>query len=210
MKKQILVVDDNLDSREMLSFILIGEGFSVLAAEDGLQALELVKDAQPDLIITDINMPNLDGIELTKQLRRKKRGFRASMLQSVTHAVFLPRLKHDRKKRVSAARKVRLRVPRRMRVFRSRAIASVTSRKNSPTRMPGSNHCNPSSALFLLPTASSQNSLRRGSWTSRQSRRPSKMPKGDSPALSSQSKHRMKDWSGRSTSLQTFGTAHRL
>ena len=55
----------------MLSFILSGEGFSVIAAEDGLEALELVKDVQPDLIITDINMPNIDGIELTKQLREQ-------------------------------------------------------------------------------------------------------------------------------------------
>ena len=46
----------------MLSFILSGEGFSVIAAEDGLEALELVKEAQPDLIITDINMPNINGI----------------------------------------------------------------------------------------------------------------------------------------------------
>lgn len=71
MKKQILVVDDNPDAREMLSFILTGEGFSVITAEDGLEALDLIKDAQPDLIITDIDMPNLDGIELTKKLREQ-------------------------------------------------------------------------------------------------------------------------------------------
>ena len=71
VKKQILIVDDNPDSREMLSFILTGEGFSVITAEDGLEALEVVKDVQPDLIITDINMPNIDGIELTKQLREQ-------------------------------------------------------------------------------------------------------------------------------------------
>ncbi len=71
MKKQILVVDDNPDSREMLSFILTGEGFSVIAAGDGLEALDLVKEVHPDLIITDINMPNIDGIELTKKLREQ-------------------------------------------------------------------------------------------------------------------------------------------
>lgn len=69
--KTILVVEDNPYSREMLSHVLNGEGFSVITAEDGLQALELVKDVQPDLIITDINMPNIDGIELTKQLREQ-------------------------------------------------------------------------------------------------------------------------------------------
>ena len=57
-------------AREMLSYILTAEGFSVLTAEDGLQALGLL-DVSPDLIITDINMPNLDGIELIKQLRQQ-------------------------------------------------------------------------------------------------------------------------------------------
>lgn len=85
MKKQILVVDDNPDSREMLSFILAGEGFSVLTAEDGLEALELVKDVPPDLILTDIHMPNIDGIELTKQLREQ---FKSTALPIVIVTAF--------------------------------------------------------------------------------------------------------------------------
>ena len=85
VKKQILVVDDNPDSREMLSFILTGEGFSVLTAEGGMEALEVVKDVQPDLIITDINMPNIDGIELTKQLREQ---FKSTALPIVIVSAF--------------------------------------------------------------------------------------------------------------------------
>ena len=71
MPKTILVVEDNPDAREMVSFILASEGFSVITAEDGQAALELVKDQPPDLIITDIQMPNLDGIEMIKRLRQQ-------------------------------------------------------------------------------------------------------------------------------------------
>lgn len=85
MKKQILIVDDNSDSREMLSVILTHEGFSVITAEDGLEALALVKEVQPDLIITDINMPNLDGIELTKKLREQ---FQSTSLPIVIVSAF--------------------------------------------------------------------------------------------------------------------------
>ncbi len=71
MQKKILVVEDNPDALEMLSFILTGEGFSVITAEDGLQALDLVKTHQPDLIVTDVNLPNFDGIELINRLRKE-------------------------------------------------------------------------------------------------------------------------------------------
>ena len=69
MPKSILIVEDDADSREVLSLILRAEGFSVLTAEDGQQALELVNDAPPDLVITDIQMPNIDGIEFIKRMR---------------------------------------------------------------------------------------------------------------------------------------------
>ena len=69
MQKTILLVEDDPDSQEMLSLILTDEGFSVITAEDGQQALNLIACASPDLVITDIEMPNLDGIELIKRLR---------------------------------------------------------------------------------------------------------------------------------------------
>lgn len=69
MPKTILVVEDNPDSREMVSIVLTAAGFLVITAEDGQQALDKVKDQQPDLIITDIQMPNLDGIEMIKRMR---------------------------------------------------------------------------------------------------------------------------------------------
>ena len=69
MAKTILIVEDNPDAREMVSILLAAEGYSVSTAEDGQQALDLVKDSPPDLIITDIQMPKVDGIEMIKRIR---------------------------------------------------------------------------------------------------------------------------------------------
>lgn len=71
MSKRILVVEDDFDTRYMLSLILKSEGYDVITAADGEGALAVVFDEQPDLIITDISMPCLNGIELTRSLRGK-------------------------------------------------------------------------------------------------------------------------------------------
>jgi CheY-like chemotaxis protein len=71
MPAEILVVEDNADAREILLLILKDQGFKVIAAEDGQAALEVIKSQRPDLIITDIEMPNLDGVGLIKELRKQ-------------------------------------------------------------------------------------------------------------------------------------------
>jgi two-component system chemotaxis response regulator CheY len=67
--KTIMTVDDSASLRQMVSFVLRGAGYDVVEAVDGLDALSKVKDQEPRLILTDINMPNLDGLELTRRLR---------------------------------------------------------------------------------------------------------------------------------------------
>ena len=69
--KKILVVDDSEDTREMMTKLLELESFSVVTAEDGRVGLSVARAEQPDLIITDINMPNLNGIEMIKILRQQ-------------------------------------------------------------------------------------------------------------------------------------------
>ena len=55
--------------REVISFTLQRAGYEVIEAEDGLQALEKLAESKVDLVITDLNMPNMNGIELTRTLR---------------------------------------------------------------------------------------------------------------------------------------------
>jgi two-component system chemotaxis response regulator CheY len=69
MTKIALAVDDSRTIRQMVSFTLKNIGYEVFEAEDGLEAIELLKTKKPDVIITDLNMPNLDGIGLIKHIR---------------------------------------------------------------------------------------------------------------------------------------------
>ena len=68
-KKKILVVDDEFVGRQLLQALLIVEGYEPIVAESGQEALELANYLQPDLVLLDIMMPNLNGFEVTKQLR---------------------------------------------------------------------------------------------------------------------------------------------
>ena len=69
--RRILIVDDEPALREILAAVLADEGYAVQAAADGRSALDLIAAAPPDLVITDISMPRLDGWGL---LRRNPRG----------------------------------------------------------------------------------------------------------------------------------------
>jgi len=65
----IMTVDDTASMRQMISFTLNSVGHDVIQASDGKEALELAKDKKVDLVIADVNMPNMDGIALVKFLR---------------------------------------------------------------------------------------------------------------------------------------------
>ncbi|NES22811.1 MAG: response regulator transcription factor [Symploca sp. SIO3E6] len=67
----ILVADDNLGTRLSVSDYLEMAGYSVIAAEDGQQALSMIETYHPHMIVTDINMPRMDGYELVRQVRQK-------------------------------------------------------------------------------------------------------------------------------------------
>lgn len=69
MAKTILAVDDSKTMRDMVSFTLKGAGYEVMLAEDGAHALTVLGNKPVDLIITDVNMPNMNGIELVEKLR---------------------------------------------------------------------------------------------------------------------------------------------
>ena len=69
MAKKILTVDDSRTMREMVTFTLKGAGYEILEAEDGKVALDILNGNKVDAIITDLNMPNMNGFELIRELR---------------------------------------------------------------------------------------------------------------------------------------------
>ena len=70
VKKTILIVDDNEDILELLSYNLKSDGYHVEIAKDGLEAIEVAKKTLPELIIMDIMMPKLDGVEACRHIRQ--------------------------------------------------------------------------------------------------------------------------------------------
>ncbi|EWH08702.1 response regulator receiver domain-containing protein [Catenovulum agarivorans DS-2] len=67
--KKILAVDDSASMRQMVSFTLQRAGYKVTEAKDGVEALGIAKNETFDLVLSDVNMPNMDGISLIRELR---------------------------------------------------------------------------------------------------------------------------------------------
>lgn len=70
MAKTILIVDDSESIREVVSFTLENEGYHVLVGVDGQDALKFFDGQEIELLITDLHMPNMDGIDLIKEVRK--------------------------------------------------------------------------------------------------------------------------------------------
>jgi two-component system chemotaxis response regulator CheY len=69
MAYNILICDDSVAMRQMMKMILMVSNYGIKEANEGLEALELAKKNPFDLIITDVNMPKMDGLSLVRQLR---------------------------------------------------------------------------------------------------------------------------------------------
>jgi two-component system chemotaxis response regulator CheY len=69
MQKRVMTVDDSRTMREMVAFTLRNAGYQVSEAEDGAKALAALQQAPVDVVITDLNMPNMDGVSLIRALR---------------------------------------------------------------------------------------------------------------------------------------------
>jgi len=67
---RILSVDDSMTIRNMVKSMLEGEGFEVVVANDGVDAMEIAREETFDLVLCDVNMPNMNGISLVSKLRR--------------------------------------------------------------------------------------------------------------------------------------------
>lgn len=67
---KILLVDDEEDTLEFINYNLEQEGFQTKCAADGVEAIEIAKEFSPDLIVLDVMMPNMDGVEVCNELRK--------------------------------------------------------------------------------------------------------------------------------------------
>jgi DNA-binding NtrC family response regulator len=72
LKNRVLIVDDDEEQCQVLAQTLSGEGYQTETAYDGIQALELIEAFGPDVILTDLNMPKMDGFALMAELRRRE------------------------------------------------------------------------------------------------------------------------------------------
>jgi len=87
MAKKILVVEDSPDTRELLQVVLEGEGFDVALAEDGVEGIQQATKELPDLIISDLSMPRIDGLRMIKRLRALPRVSKVPILALTSHGL---------------------------------------------------------------------------------------------------------------------------
>src|SRR2546423_12067746 len=78
--ERILFVDDEEQIRKLLSTCLTRHGYEVRVANDGWEALKAIRATAPDLVITDVNMPNMNGLELTRRMRADHRTARIPVI----------------------------------------------------------------------------------------------------------------------------------
>lgn len=83
---RILVVDDEQETRDFITKFLQLKGYQVLTAADGLEAITTVKSERPHIVLLDIKMPGLDGIEVLKRIRAFDKGIGIIMVTAVKDA----------------------------------------------------------------------------------------------------------------------------
>jgi two-component system chemotaxis response regulator CheY len=86
MAKKIMIVDDSVSIREVVDYTLASNGHDVLIGVDGQDALKHLNGQQIDLVITDLYMPNMDGISLIKEIRKNDNYKRTPILFLTTES----------------------------------------------------------------------------------------------------------------------------
>ncbi|WP_088226368.1 response regulator [Desulfosporosinus sp. FKB] len=91
----LLIVDDNLGIRSLLNALFSSKGYTVSTATSGIEALSLAKEQLPDLIISDIKMPGLNGLELREQLHRYNPNIRVILMSAYTDQQEINEILHN-------------------------------------------------------------------------------------------------------------------
>jgi two-component system response regulator len=85
--KKVLLIEDNEMNRDMLSRRLIRKGFDVVMAENGLDGVEMAFSEAPDLILMDMNLPDIDGWEATRKIRERETKHHIPIIAVTAHAM---------------------------------------------------------------------------------------------------------------------------
>lgn len=97
MTATILYIEDNFDNRLLVRRVLEAEGYRVVEAEDGVEALDYLRSETPDLVLMDINLPEVDGYEMTKRLKQLPSMARVPVIAMTANV-----MKGDREKTIAA------------------------------------------------------------------------------------------------------------
>lgn len=93
MSARILLVEDNKANRYLATFLLEGAGFVVLQAPDGLSAVAMTESERPDLVLMDLQMPEMDGYEAAKKIRQLPGGANVPIVAVTSYAMSSDRQK---------------------------------------------------------------------------------------------------------------------
>ncbi len=85
--KKILVVEDNTSNRYLIQFLLAQEGYTVIEANNGEEGVELALQEKPDLVLMDIQLPGIDGLEATRRIRQGEAGHDMPIIAVTSYAM---------------------------------------------------------------------------------------------------------------------------
>lgn len=80
MPKKVLIVEDYEDTRQFMRVLLESSGYQVFEAEDGIEAIDIFKKIQPDLVLMDMSLPMVDGITTTKAMKEFNQHFQVPII----------------------------------------------------------------------------------------------------------------------------------
>jgi two-component system cell cycle response regulator DivK len=87
MQKTILAIEDNFSNMLLISRVIEAEGYDLIRAEDGTSALELLTKETPDLILLDINIPGIHGLDLARHLKSNERLARIPLIATTANVL---------------------------------------------------------------------------------------------------------------------------
>jgi two-component system, cell cycle response regulator DivK len=86
--KRVLVIEDNRDNMRLITYALRRSGYEVISAESGEEGIELAVSEKPYLILVDINLPGIDGLETTRRIRESAADSCVPIIAITSHAMF--------------------------------------------------------------------------------------------------------------------------